>query len=106
MPSFQLRGGKPDSAPKVSTDPEKDKLVDKFRTSLLKYRTNVNKISDSSDIKYIELGRISKEEAYERLEDIKKYMSEHEQNELDESLRVLINVLGSIDDVYEIAMNK
>lgn len=107
MPSFELRGGvATESSTKNSTNPEMDALVDKFRAAVLKYRTNVKKISGSSDIKYIELGRMSKEEAYARLEDIKKYMVDNKKTELEEGLRVLINVLGSIDDLYEVAMNK
>ena len=106
MPSFELRGGTPDSTQKTSINSEMDALLSKFRTALLKYRTNVAKISGSADIKYIELGRMSKEEAYAKLEDIKKYMSDNNITELEEGLRVLINVLGSIDDTYEVAMNK
>lgn len=77
------------------------KLYNEFRIIINEYRKAVAKISNSSDIKFIELAQDAKDKAHNKLNEIKEYKKNNNDMNIDEGERVIINVLGAVDDVFQ-----
>ena len=100
MPSFKMPSAE-ERPYKFSANPEEEKMYTEFSDSIWKYKGAVAKIASTADIKQIELARISKETAREKLDALTEYFKSIGNTDIPENFRVLINVYGSINDQYD-----
>ena len=95
MPEFKVRSANDDVTTEIG------RLYNEFRIAITNYRKAANKISGPSDIKFIELAQTAKDEAHRKLDEIREYKKNNNDMNIDEGERVIINVLGAVDDIFQ-----